>query len=295
MKVVAVLPAFNVQATIGGVIIRAEKHVDEVVVVDDGSGDLTPVLAERLGAKVLRHQGNLGKGAALRTGFRYVREAGFDVIVTLDSDGQHDPNEIPNLIAPIMRGEADVVNGCRRFDAETPFHRRVGNRLLTALTRKPNGVRDTQSGFRAYSRRAIESIDIRSSGMEVDSEILNIAREAGLRTVEVPISVRYRGVKKPSSRSPIRHGLEVSSFLLKIFVEGNPLLYLGLPGIMLIVLGMAAGLRVVDIFSHTRLIAVGTALISVILLLAGFTSLVASFILYAINLAFKRINKRDEP
>lgn len=166
MKVVVVLPAFNVQDTIGEVIIRTERYVDEVVVVDDGSRDLTSVLAERLGAKVLRHQENLGKGVALRTGFRYACEAGFDVLVTLDSDGQHNPGEIPILIDPIMRGEADVVNGSRLiFDTEMPFYRRVGNMLLTALTRRSQGVLDTQSGFRAYSRRAIGAIDIRSSGM----------------------------------------------------------------------------------------------------------------------------------
>ena len=107
----ALLPAYDNEETIARVVLLAQRHVDEVVVVDDGSHDMTALIAERIGAKVLRHDRNLGKGAALRTGFDYARQSGADLVVTLDSDGQHDPNDIPNVVDPILRHEADIVIG----------------------------------------------------------------------------------------------------------------------------------------------------------------------------------------
>jgi len=111
--IVAVLPAFNEQRTIAEVILKTEKNVDRVVVVDDGSSDLTAEVAERLGATVIRHKRNIGYGAALRSGFEHALKLNPKVVVTLDTDGQHDPNEIPNLVKPILEGKADVVIGSR--------------------------------------------------------------------------------------------------------------------------------------------------------------------------------------
>jgi len=113
---IACIPAFNEEGRIGGVVVQVRKYVDRVVVCDDGSVDLTGAIAEGLGAVVIRHGRNLGKGAALRSAFLRARELGADVVVMLDADGQHDPEEIPELVEPILRGEADMVVGSRYVD-----------------------------------------------------------------------------------------------------------------------------------------------------------------------------------
>lgn len=295
VRKVAILPAFNVQDTIVKTIIKCEQYVDEVVVVDDGSSDLTAVIAKRLGATVISHGRNMGKGSALASGFRYAKEVGACVVVTLDTDGQHDPDDIPSLIAPILNGECDISNGSRFLSKhEMPYSRRFGNWLISIVSPKPEGVKDTQSGFRAYSRHAIQKIAVREKGMSVDSEILKCASEEGLRIKEVPISVRYKGVRKPSTRNPLMHGVEVLSYLIKVIVEANPLLYLGSFGLTLMVFGVLAGVRVVDIFVRNRLIAVGTALISICLLMIGFMSIMAALILYSMSTADRRRHNYDE-
>jgi len=114
--VVACIPAYNEEGSIAGVVVQARKYVDRVVVCDDGSVDLTGAIAEGLGAVVVRHGRNLGKGAALRSAFLRARELGADVVAMLDADGQHDPEEIPGLVEPILKGEADMVVGSRYVD-----------------------------------------------------------------------------------------------------------------------------------------------------------------------------------
>ncbi|WP_369425456.1 glycosyltransferase family 2 protein, partial [Methanothrix sp.] len=149
---VAILPAFNEETSIGSVVLLTRMYVDRVIVVDDGSSDRTAEVARLAGAEVIRHPTNMGKGAALRTGF--MAAEGADVIVTLDSDGQHDPADIPRLIQPVLHGEADMVNGSRYLRGnrkDTPLYRRVGQRVLDMATNLDSGLRvtDSQSGFRA--------------------------------------------------------------------------------------------------------------------------------------------------
>jgi len=157
LRIVAGIPALNEEATIAKVLIRANRHVDKVLVVDDGSSDDTGLIAENLGATVIRHKRNLGKGVALRGCLDWARDQGVEVLVTLDADGQHNPDEIPKLIDPILRGEADVSIGSRRLTGGAPAYRRLGARFLDHATRvkSSDSVVDSQSGFRAYSRRAL--------------------------------------------------------------------------------------------------------------------------------------------
>jgi glycosyltransferase involved in cell wall biosynthesis len=158
--VVVAIPAFNEEKTIAKVILLAQKHSDKVVVCDDGSMDMTAEIAERLGAEVIRHERNMGYGAAIQSLFGRARELNADVLVTLDADGQHDPSEIPNVVKPVVQGAADVVIGSRFVDAggsgEMPLYRRFGARLIAKLVNgsSKNGVSDAQSGFRALLRLA---------------------------------------------------------------------------------------------------------------------------------------------
>jgi len=156
-EITAILPAYNEEVSIGSVVLQTKKYADRIIVVDDGSSDRTAEVAEMAGAEVIRHPQNRGKGAALKTGFEALNCTG--VVVTIDTDGQHDPADIPRLVAPILQGEADMVNGSRYLNGnkkDTPMYRRVGQKVLDTATNFDAGlsVTDSQSGFRAFSGRA---------------------------------------------------------------------------------------------------------------------------------------------
>jgi glycosyltransferase involved in cell wall biosynthesis len=243
----------NEEKTIGRIVLLAQKHVDQVVVVDDGSEDMTGEIAERLGAKVIRHSRNMGKGEAFRSLFSACRDMGADIMVTIDGDNQHEPDEIPLLLDPLEKGEADIVIGAR-FNGksnEIPAYRRAGNKLLNAVTL--DGISDTQSGFRAYNKKAIESIRPAEMGMGVDSEILMEASRRGLRLLEVPITVRY-GIGKTSTHNPLYHTMDVMITALKITSIRHPLVFYGLPGLGISLLGLYFVLHAFIIFSQEQTI-----------------------------------------
>jgi len=167
--------------------------------------------------QVIKHERNMGKGAAIQSLFKRVREEVADIIVTLDADGRHDPNEIPLLINTMIETGADIVIRSRFLSKETmnkvPTSRRVGNKILNIVT-SVKDVIDTQSGFRAHSRRVIESIRPTEMGFAVDSEILYKTSELGLKIVEVPVGVEYR-VPRASKRGPVLHALDVLLGMVK--------------------------------------------------------------------------------
>ena len=208
--VVAGIPAYNEANTIGLVIKKTLKHVDMVIVCDDGSTDLTSEVAREAGALVIRHNKNMGYGAALRTLFDKARAIDPDVMVILDGDGQHDPDDIPCLIKPILLGEADIVVGSRFLGkTKMPAYRGMGIKLISfvvRLTAYPE-LKDAQSGFRAYSRKAIRAIRITERGMGASTEILLKAAHHRLKLKEVPVEVSYTGIVP--RMSPWRHGLSV--------------------------------------------------------------------------------------
>ena len=288
--IIACIPAFNEEDTIAKVLIKTMKYVDKVIVCDDGSSDMTAEISEKIGAEVIRHKENMGKGAALKTLFNRARELDADIIITLDSDGQHDPDEIPKMIAPILEGEADIVNGSR-FIAEVnmPIYRKIGNKLLNFLVNVGinQKLTDTQSGFRAYSKRALRRIEITENNMGVDSQIIIDASRVGLKVVEVPINVNYRNIKP--THNPIKHLMMVIDYIIRRIIEKNSLLYLGVPGLLSIIAGILAGVRVIDIFLKNRAIATGTALISIMLLIIGFLLLTATIIIETVRSVTGRI------
>lgn len=194
MRVFAVIPCYNEATQIGIVLARTRPHVDGMIVVDDGSTDNSAEVARRAGATVVRHALNCGLGAALGTGFAAARALGADLVVTLDADGQHDPDEIPAFKAAAEKG-ADLVIGSRMLThfVGMPWYRVAANTLGNLMTFCLYGVwvTDSQSGFRALNRRALEQIDVRTNRMEVSSEIVAEARHLGLKIVEVPIKAIY--------------------------------------------------------------------------------------------------------
>ena len=194
MKTIAIIPAYNEASHVGDVIRATLEYVDEVLVVDDGSSDETAAESEAAGASVYRHIINRGVGGATATGLRAAVQRGAEIIVTLDSDGQHLPSEIPQVIAPIIEGTADFVIGCRLLDPTgMPWSRQMANRaadLCTSILFNVQ-VHDSQCGFRAFTREAADKIDIRTGRYEISSEIIAEIAARGFRIAEVPITVVY--------------------------------------------------------------------------------------------------------
>jgi len=295
--VVAAIPAFNEEKTIAKMILGAQRHVDRVVVCDDGSTDLTAEIAEKLGALVVRHPKNMGKGAALKMALEHSMGLNPDIVVTLDADGQHDPEDIPRLVEPIVEGRADLVIGSRYMNGsktDAPLYRRLGLKLVNLVDRRSAGgvVRDTQSGFRAYSPKALDILhQYEAEGYGVETEQLVLAVRKHLRVVEVPITVRYRGLGTTSKRNPLRHGTELIGTALRLVVEERPLLLFGVPGMLLIILGVVTGVYILWDFNVTRYFSVPMSLIALGALFIGTMLFIASLMLYAITRLKEKVSK----
>lgn len=188
------IPACNAQATIGSLVSQLRGESLDVLVVDDGSLDGTAETAQSLGAKVIKHSKNLGKGRALRTGFAYILRFGYDGVITLDADGQHNPSFLPLFLEEAKR--ADLVVGSRMKERKSmPWPRVLSNRLtsvvVSALTHTK--VEDSQSGYRLIKKRVLERIGLRTSRFQMESELLIKGAKAGFRIGSVPIDTLYQG------------------------------------------------------------------------------------------------------
>jgi glycosyltransferase involved in cell wall biosynthesis len=246
-KTLVAIPCYNEEKTIGSVILKAKKYADEVVIIDDGSIDKTTTIAELAGAKIVRHKKNKGYGAAIQSCFNYARENNFDVMTILDGDGQHDPDQIYTVMRPVSEGKADISIGSRFMDSHgnmVPMYRRFGIAVLTKIT---NGfsddeekVGDGQSGFRTYSRKAIENIDPKDPNMGVSAEILMQGKKKKLSFSEVPITCSYEG--DTSTQGPIGHGISVIISILQYLEVEHSLLVFGLTGFLMFVSGLILGM-----------------------------------------------------
>ena len=193
-RILAVIPVYNEAKHIGDVVQKTLGHVDRVIVVDDGSRDGTEKIATQAGARVIRHPLNLGKGAACRTGFQAAVQENFDGIVMLDGDGQHDPDDIPKLIAEGTRTRGLVVGNRMKNTEDMPRSRYLTNRVLSFLVSCLAGqpIMDSQSGFRFLHRSLLEAVDYENNRYDAESEILVRASRKGFVITEVPIQTIYR-------------------------------------------------------------------------------------------------------
>jgi glycosyltransferase involved in cell wall biosynthesis len=228
-KIFAIIPCLNEGQFISDIVTRARKYVDVVIVIDDGSTDNTAESAEKAGARVIKHEARRGAGAATRAAFEAAKEYNADVLVTLDGDGQHNPDEIPQVLAPILRGEADLVIGSRFLQSNpgqsqsvstnlknVPKYRKFGIDVITWLYNFGSKVKvsDSQSCFRAHSRRLIEAINITENGFGFSVQVLVQARRKSFVIKEVPVSCIYHS--QGSSLNPVVHGLGVAWGVVKI-------------------------------------------------------------------------------
>ena len=238
-KVAVLLPAYNEEVSIASMVLLSLQYADEVIVIDEVSSDRTSEVSRLAGATVLSHITNKGKGAALKTGFKYAQD--YDIIVTIDADGQHNPSEIPDVIKPIMEDRADIVNGSRYIagkDTTTPTYRRVGQTVLDNATYLASGVKltDTQSGFRAFSSKSIEYFNFDPNGFGIESDMLIEASVNKLRIVEVEITVRYD--VNTTTDNPIVQGFSVLMRILELMRFNRPLYFYGISGSIVLFLGI---------------------------------------------------------
>lgn len=282
-KIAVILPAYNEEVSIGSVVLLSRRYADKVIVVDDGSSDRTAEVAAIAGAEVIVHSPNMGKGMAFKTGFAAVEDA--DVIVTMDSDGQHNPADIPKLVAPILKGEADVVNGSRYLNGDftdTPSYRRIGQTILDKATVMNSGVKitDSQSGFRAFAGSTKDIFRFNAQGMAIESEMLADAGRYGLRVKEVPIGVRYD--VDGSTENPVRHGLTVLLKIIKDMEYNKPLYYFTMPGLIFAVVGLYMGLTFLRTFYLGGNLDFGPTMLMILLTLVGFFMSFTGVLLHSI-------------
>ncbi|QUC64808.1 glycosyltransferase family 2 protein [Nitrosopumilus sp. K4] len=280
---VACIPAYNEETYIENLVKSAKDHVDKVIVCDDGSTDDTAKLAKDAGAVVISHKTNRGYGAAITSLFDYARENGAQTMITLDGDGQHNPDQIPLLLNTLSQHNVDVVIGSRFLNdsTEAPGYRKRGIKIITSAANYGADLKvsDSQSGFRAYSKDAIDAIHPTEEGMSVSTEILLKISNKGLSLAEVPITVSYDG--DTSEQHAVPHGISVLANTIKYVSIKHPLQFYGVPGIFLVIAGIAMGGIFLDAYLNEQTVFYGSLLASVVLFLLGAILCVTAVILFS--------------
>lgn len=284
-NVIAVIPAYNEELVIGSIVLKTRGIVGKTIVVDDGSIDRTTEVARCAGAEVIRLPENTGKAHALLLGLRRARELGCSAAVTIDGDGQHKSREIPDVIKPVLEGKADLVIGSRFLTQENgvPAYRRVGQKTLDIFTTFGSGHKcsDSQSGFRAFSRKALDNLDFTSIGYNVESDMIAHFTSRGLVIVEVPITVRYE-VPHKHKKNFLAHGLGVLAQIINVISYRRPLLAFGIPGFILFVVGIVAASYAFTEYYLTTKFPFTASMISIALMILGMLGITAGLILNAL-------------
>lgn len=288
LTIVVAIPCLNEERFIGSVVAKAKRYAHRVVVIDDGSTDMSADIAEETGALVHRHGENRGYGAAICSALDQGRSLGADILITLDGDGQHDPRDIPRLIKPILDGEADVVVGSRFLGTanRSPLYRRMGQRVLNVATNLGSGhkISDSQSGCRAYSGKALRELTLYERGMSVSSQIQFAIQESGLRVAEIPIDVVYN---EKAKRNPMGHGINVMTRVLVLYMLKHPLMMFGLPGIVSMIIALVFGIRVLNTYNSGGYVPLGDALAAMMFGLVGLVGILAGLGLQAMKELFR--------
>tara|TARA_Y100001960_G_scaffold290148_1_gene330553 strand:- start:1340 stop:2227 length:888 start_codon:yes stop_codon:yes gene_type:complete len=285
MKITIGIPAYNEEKNIAGIITKLKKYTNDIIVCDDGSNDLTREIAEGLGATVISHKTNKGYGAAINSLFLKAKELKTEVLVTFDADGQHRIEDIPIVTEPIKNNEAELIIGSRFLDTKSedmPNYRKVGIKIITKVTNLSikKDLTDSQSGFRAYSMRALQEITPTDDGMGVSTEILIKANNIGLKIAEVPIKVSYSG--DTSTHGPVSHGTSVIFSTIKFTSIHNPLKFYGIPGVIFLIIGLGFIGWTVQIYSESQQIITNVSLIGIGCIVLGTVLLMTGVILFSI-------------
>ena len=290
---IAIIPCYNEEPTIGSIVAQAKHFVDEVLVVDDGSNDNTANIAKEVGASVIIHENNKGKTAAIKTGFKYALKNNYEYIITMDGDAQHNPSEIPVLLNRLKNNGHDIVLGIRYgLYTEMPLWRKFGKRVLDYTTSFGNGgiITDSQCGFRAFNKKAVEKILPRLNGnsFSAESEQLIRAHEENLKIDKQNISCKYKNLNT-STKKPLSHGLSVLIYVLKILIKKRPLFLLVIPGIISLFFGLLLGLITIIFYKDLFVFNIGLAFTVCLLIIIGILSVIKGLSLKYISTAVKEM------
>ncbi|MFX1519244.1 MAG: glycosyltransferase family 2 protein [Promethearchaeota archaeon] len=284
LKVVVTIPAYNEEETIANVIEGCKKYANEILVIDDGSTDRTREIAQSAGVKMIVHKTNRGLSETIQDGFRAALDIGADIIVNIDADGQYLPEEIPKLIDPIIRDEADFVLGSRFAGhiEEMPWIKRFGNKLFTRVVRALTNteISDGQTGFRAFNQAAaMASIDLAGRYTYTQEQIIRLIEE-GFRVAEVPIyfAKRISGTSRLIV-SPLGYGAKAFAVTLRTYRDYHPVLFFGIIGGLFILVGLLLGSLVVLEWITTGLVfRESTAVLAAMFVMSGFQFLFFGFL-----------------
>ena len=285
MKVIIGIPAFNEEKNIAVLIIQLKKIADKIIVCNDGSTDLTSKIAEELGATVINHEKNLGYGAAIRSIFLKSKDLDGDILVTFDADGQHRIEDINKVINPIINGESDLVIGSRFLDEskkEVPKYRKVGINVLTKITNATikKQLTDSQSGFRAYSKKVLNELNPAELGMGISTEILIKASAKNFRISEVPIKIIYKG--DTSTHNPISHGSSVLFSTIKYTSIEHPLKFYGIPSMIFFAIGVFFTYYSIEYYAEVGRLNTNLALVSAGSMLTAIVLFITCILLYSL-------------
>ena len=299
IKVLAAMPAYNEEKVIPKLILEAQQFVDCVLVVDDGSTDATRELSKKMGAMVVSHKKNCGYGAALRTIFEKAKKLDVDALVIIDSDGQHNPEDIPRLLDRLGKGDVDVVIGSRFIQGsqqEIPKYRVFGMKVLDQATKiaGADAITDSQSGFRAYGKKAINMIQISKEGMSAGSEILIQIAENNLTFDEIPIIARY-DIEETSSQNPVKHGILVLYNIIGMISYRRPLPAFGIPGFLLFLIGLIIGSWAITEYYTTTHFPFFLAMLCGISVMMGLLLVIAALILNYLVMFVKKEKENASP
>ncbi len=279
MKITVGIPAYNEEKNIAGIIIKLKNIADTIIVCNDGSSDSTSEIAKKLGAIVIDHPKNLGYGAGINSILKKSRELDSDILVTFDADGQHRIEDINKVTEPIKQNIADIVIGSRFLDAakeKIPNYRKLGINIITKVTNSTlkEKITDSQSGFRAYSKNVISKLNISDIGMGISTEILIKSSSLNFKIIEVPIVVNYDG--NTSTHNPVSHGTSVLFSTIKYTSIEHPLKFYGIPSLVFFIIGFSFTYLSVQYYTeigrinpNLTIIAAGTVLLAVVLLIAA--------------------------
>ena len=286
MKITIGLPAFNEERNIGKIIAKLLDKSYSVIVCNDGSSDSTGLIAEKMGVTTINHKRNLGYGASIQSLFRKAKEDNTDILVTFDSDVQHSIDDIEKVLKPIIENNADLVIGSRFLDntiEKIPKYRKIGIKAITKLSTvgSNQNIQDSQCGFRGYNKTALKKILPSDNGMGVSTEILIKAGSSNLRIKEIPINISYEG--KTSTHNPASHGASVILSTMKFISLEHPLKFYGIPGILLLTIGLFFIIWTLQEFSISRRIITNIALIAMGTSVLGVVFMMTSILLYSMT------------
>jgi glycosyltransferase involved in cell wall biosynthesis len=284
------LPLYNEEKNIGAVMAKLQygnsEHYYDILVVNDGSTDLGPEIAKLMGATVIDHDKNLGYGAALHTIFKYAKDSEYTELVTLDSDGQHDPLDIPQLLKPIKSGELDICIGSRFMFGQKSKTSALYNAGIGAITSSVSALvgdvtTDAQSGFRGYNRKAINLMSsLTDTGMGASVEILVKADKAGLKFGDVPIVVKS---SEKSRTDTVKQGVDVISSLVENVLLTHPLQYFGVFSALMFALCAYFGGYAVEVYLQQRYLIPNYTLLAGMTFVISLLSAMTALILYVLS------------